>query len=156
MRTSKVFSLFAMLGALAIVQVSVDAAWGAKKEHAEKHEKKAKKAKKEKKEEKADKKEDKKDDKEKRDKREINNCPNGLSRGCGPGSCNCPPFAEYQKQVGEVAKQEKAKFDKDQKESKELLEKLRKASKDAAKASKKKAGICEGTCSGEVRFVAAP
>jgi flagellum-specific peptidoglycan hydrolase FlgJ len=106
MRGSKVFSIVALLGALAVMQVSVDAAWAAKKPHHEKQEKQVKKEKKEKKAKKEDK--DKKDDK---DKRETNNCPGWLSKGCSPGACRCPvgPDEKDKKRAEEKAKKKAEK-----------------------------------------------
>jgi flagellum-specific peptidoglycan hydrolase FlgJ len=103
-----VFSVVVVLGALAVMQVSVDAAWAAKKPSHEKHEKNEKKEKKEKKKEK---KEDK-DKKDEKDKRETNNCPGWLSKGCSPGACRCPvgPDEKDKKKAEEEAKKtQKAK-----------------------------------------------
>src|SRR5215475_937893 len=87
MRDSKVFSIVAVLGALAVMQVSADAAWAAKKPRHEKHENKNKK--------------------EDKDKREINNCPGGLSKGCSPGACRCPDGPEKEKKPKNTEDKEK-------------------------------------------------
>jgi hypothetical protein len=170
MRSSEVFSVVAVLGALAVMQVSVDAAAAAKKppqeNHVEKDQKKDqrdptdKKDKKERKQDKKDRKQDKKDhnkdkkdkkdkkddkdkkeDKDKKDPREINNCPGGLSKDCDPGACRCPAPSEQQEQL---AKQQKEPFEKNQKQWKDLLEKLRNQNDhaSASKASKKKSELC--------------
>jgi flagellum-specific peptidoglycan hydrolase FlgJ len=111
-----VFSVVVVLGVLAVMQVSVDGAWAAKKPH---HEKQEKKEKKEKKEDKA-KKEEKgeKDKKEEKDKRETNNCPGWLSKGCSPGACRCPVGPEKEKKPQKAEEKEKKPQEAEQKEKK--------------------------------------
>ena len=103
---------------MAVMQVSVDAAWAAKKPRHEKHEKHEKKEAKDK-----DKKEDKgkkedKDKKEEKDKRETNNCPGGLSKGCSPGACRCPDGPEKEKKPKEAKEKEKKPQKAEKKEKK--------------------------------------
>jgi flagellar biosynthesis GTPase FlhF len=112
-----VFSVVVVLGALAVMQVSVDAAWAAKKAHHEKHEKQVKKEKKEDKDKKD--KKDKKEDKDKeKDKRETNNCPGWLSKGCSPGACRCPVGPEEGKKPEKAEEKEKKPQKAEEKEKK--------------------------------------
>jgi hypothetical protein len=71
MRDYKVFSVVAVVGALAIMQVSVDAAW-AKKTSAQAQTSQPAKPRQE------------------AQAPQSNNCPGGVAKGCGPGSCRCP------------------------------------------------------------------
>jgi hypothetical protein len=130
-----VFSIVVALGALAVMQVSVDTAWAAKKPSHEKHEKHEKKEKKQKKEKKKEKKEDKdkkdeKDKKDDKDRRETNKCPGWLSKGCSPGACRCP--------VGPDEKEQKKAAEKAKKKAEEIAKKLKKAEGKEKKAQKAK------------------
>jgi hypothetical protein len=69
MRDRKVFSVVAVIGALAVMQVSVDAAW-AKKAPAQAQ--------------------TTSQPRQEAQAPQPNNCPGGVSKGCGPGSCRCP------------------------------------------------------------------
>jgi flagellar biosynthesis GTPase FlhF len=137
MRGSKVFSVVAVLGALAVMQVSVDAAWAAKKSHHEKHEKHVKKEKKEKKAKKEDK--DKKDDKDKDwgAWRDANKCPGWVSKGCSPGGCRCPVGPD-EKDIKKAAEEAKKKAEEEAKKAKE--KKPKKAEKKEKKTKKAESG----------------
>jgi hypothetical protein len=137
-----VFSVVVVLGALAVMQVSVDPAWAVKKPSHEKHEKHAKKEKKEKKKEKKED-EDKKDEKEKKDekdRRETNKCPGWLSKGCSPGACRCP--------VGPDEKEQKETAEKAKKKAEEIAKKLKKAKGKEKKPQKAESGRTTQTRNG--------
>jgi chemotaxis protein histidine kinase CheA len=142
MRGSKVFSVVAVLGALAVMQVSVDTAWAAKKSH---HEKQVKKEKKEKKAKKEDK--DKKDEKDKKDDkdkdwgawRDTNKCPGWISKGCSPGGCRCPVGPE-EKDIKKAAEEAKKKAEEAAKKAKEKEKTPKKAEKKEKKPKKAESG----------------
>jgi uncharacterized low-complexity protein len=69
MRDYKVFSVAAVVGALAIMQVSVDVAW-AKKAPAQAQ--------------------TTSQPRQEASVPQPGNCPGGVSKGCSPGSCRCP------------------------------------------------------------------
>jgi flagellar biosynthesis GTPase FlhF len=122
-----VFSVVVVLGALAVMQVSVDAAWAAKKSHHEKQEKQVKKEKKEKKAKKEDKdKKDEKDKKDDKDWRDTNKCPGWLSKGCGPGACRCPVGPD-EKDIKKALEEAKKKAEEEAKKAKEKEKKPKKA-----------------------------
>jgi hypothetical protein len=69
MRDYKVFSVITVVGALAAMQGSVDAAW-------------AKKA--------STQAQTSTQPRQEAQAPQPNNCPGGVSKGCGPGACRCP------------------------------------------------------------------